>query len=111
MLDCLKMSILFKTVEKSSLTVLIQSLLGSTEKIPENLILDINLKNQSANNQKAIPETPATIFLQQGSLCKEGFKAPESIWAHVWPSKAFSITLQFGFYWRTIHRSIYIGRH
>lgn len=79
MLDCLKMNILFKTVEKSSLMFLIQSLLQSTEKNSENLILDSNLKKMSANNQKAIPETPATTSLQQGSLCKEGFEAPENI--------------------------------
>lgn len=49
------------------------------KKIPENLILDRNLKNQSAKTPKAIPETPATMSLHQDSLCKEGFEASEYI--------------------------------
>lgn len=59
-----------------------------TEKISKNLTLDSILKNKPAHNQKAIPETPATISLQQDPLRKEDFEAPENIWAHAWPGKS-----------------------
>lgn len=68
MLDCLKMSILFKTVEKSSLTVLIQSLPESTEKIPENLILDINLKKSVSKQPKSHPRNTSNNIPPAGLI-------------------------------------------